>query len=306
MYVASIPGTTEEFQLGTILANSPISFYALGLVLGPLTSAVSELYGRRIVYFISLPLSIAFNVVGGSANKFRIVVIARFMSALAGSPCLTVSAGTLNDIWDVQQDKLGTLFILLFVLSIIWATDLGALIGEAVVRDRGGDWRWTFWLTSILLGLVMPTVLAIPETFKAQILRDRAKRFRKPTQSRGNLKSLIVTSLFRPLHMFFVEPLVWPTALVQAVSQAILFCFYVAYPLILKGVYQFSDYEVGLAFLPLFIGSLLAVPVVAFFDKTKYQKEKELAAQEGRPVNPEARLYPAMVGCILEPISLFW
>ena len=61
-----------------------------------------------------------------------------------------------------------------------------------------------------------------------------------------------------------------------------------------------------MAFGPLVVGSLLAVPVVGLFDKLTYQKAREEALRSGRTVAPEKRLYPAMLGSITLPISLFW
>jgi hypothetical protein len=118
--------------------------------------------------------------------------------------------------------------------------------------------------------------------------------------------TLLNISFGRPLHMLVAEPLVWPTALRVGVSQAVVFCFYVAFPLIFQEIYDFTAYQVGLVFLPLFVGSALGLPIVSYFDRVKYQREKELAKQERRPISLEERLYPAIVGSILMPISLFW
>jgi len=61
-----------------------------------------------------------------------------------------------------------------------------------------------------------------------------------------------------------------------------------------------------MAFGPLVIGSLLAIPITAFFDRVTYQPARAAALLSGSVVAPEKRLYPAMIGSILLPISLFW
>jgi MFS family permease len=186
---------------------------------------------------------------------------------------------------------------------MVISTELGPLIGATIIQ--GQDWRWTFWIASIFIGLSIAVVLPNPETYKPEILRRRAKKM-KIEVSRRELKSVVLVAVGRPLHMLVTEPIMWPTALVVAVYQAILFCFYVAYPLMFERVYLFTTFKVGLAFIPLLVGSLLAIPIVAYLDKAKYQKEKADAEREGRPIRPESRLYAAMVGSILMPISLFW
>lgn len=60
-----------------------------------------------------------------------------------------------------------------------------------------------------------------------------------------------------------------------------------------------------MAFAPLLVGAILAVPVLALFDKLTYQKAREYAIASGATVLPERRLYPAMLSVILFPISLF-
>jgi hypothetical protein len=106
--------------------------------------------------------------------------------------------------------------------------------------------------------------------------------------------------------MMVVEPIIFPTGLVLAVTQSVVFAYYVGYALLFERVYGFSQFKVGMAFGPLVVGSLLAVPVVALFDKLTYQKAREEALSLGKTVAPEKRLYPAMLGSITLPISLFW
>ena len=102
--------------------------------------------------------------------------------------------------------------------------------------------------------------------------------------------------------MMIVEPIVFPTGLVLAVTQSVVFAYYIAYALLFESVYGFTQYQVGMAFTPLLIGTLLAVPVVALFDKLTYRR----VVERGGKVRPELRLFPAMLGSVLLPASLFW
>ena len=91
----------------------------------------------------------------------------------------------------------------------------------------------------------------------------------------------------------------------MAVTQSVVFAYYVAYAILFKDVYKFSQYQVGMAFGPILVGGVLAVPVVAVFDRLTYQKARAAAIHSGTTVLPEKRLSPAMLGVILLPISLF-
>ena len=93
--------------------------------------------------------------------------------------------------------------------------------------------------------------------------------------------------------------------MVLAVTQSILFAYYLTYAILFEDVYGFSQFQVGMAFAPLLVGSLIAIPVLGLFDRLSYQKYRAAAIRSGSVVLPEKRLYPAMLGSILLPISLF-
>ena len=107
--------------------------------------------------------------------------------------------------------------------------------------------------------------------------------------------------------MILVEPVVFPTGLACAITQSVVFVYYVAYAMLFEETYGFTQYQVGMAFGPLLVGAtVLAIPVLALFDKLTYQKAREQAIQNGQAVKPEKRLYPAMLSSITLSISLFW
>lgn len=290
--------------MSTTLAIAPITLYAAGLGVGALISTASaEVLGRTIVYRTTLPLALAFTILGGSATEFRVLAVARILAGIFASPCITIGVGVLNDIWDTSLEKTGTLFAVGLVLFIIWATQMGPMMGEAVVQAHG--WRWTFWLTAIFLGISLLTSFLIPETYKPEILRRRAKKLALSIPSRDGF-TIFIVAIGRPLHMLATEPILLPAAIVTAIFQACLFFFYVAYALVFQEIYFFTPYQVGMCFGPFLVGSILAVPVIGLFDKLTYQKAREEAIQAGRTVEPEKRLYPAMLGSILLPIAIFW
>jgi hypothetical protein len=146
----------------------------------------------------------------------------------------------------------------------------------------------------------------LQETFHPQIIRTRAKKMGKTLPPRGTNVSVFLTAIGRPLHMMIIEPIIFPTGLVLAITQSVVFAYYIAYALLFERVYGFSQFKVGMAFGPLVVGTLLAVPVLALFDKLTYQKARAEALRLGKTVTPEKRLYPAMLSSFTLPLSLFW
>ncbi|KAL4861652.1 major facilitator superfamily domain-containing protein, partial [Aspergillus spectabilis] len=305
IYVASIPGVIEQFGVSTTVAISPISIYCLGQTIGPpITTSFSEFFGRKWIMRLSIPLALLFTGLGGAAKNFETLAVCRFLSSLAIAPAGTVSVGIVNDLWDVALSKTGTFLALMVALMNLLPAAIGPSTGAALVATTD-DWRWTFWLNAIVLGVIVLLTFPVPETYQPYRVKAHNKKNGTPTAP-TDYKRIVRLAFTRPLHMLFTEPIVFPTSLACAILQAILFCWYIAYPGIFERVYQFSEKEQGLAFLPILGGNILGIIVIGICDKLKYQKAREAAMQTGAKVEPELRLYAACVGSITAPISIFW
>lgn len=169
------------------------------------------------------------------------------------------------------------------------ATEVGPITGEAIVED--GGWRWMFWLTAMLVGVCFMAMLLVPETYGPKIRRKMLKLPRR------NLWNCLAPTFVRPIHMLLVEPIIFPTAAIVTMGQVVVFVFYASYPLVLTRVYQFTPYETGLAFIPLVIGSLLALPIMSVVMKRRKKSSNP---------QPEDSLPAGSIAGILLPISLFW
>jgi MFS family permease len=305
IYVASIPGVIQKFEVSTTLAISPISLYCLGQVIGPpIAASFSEFFGRKWIMRISILLALVFTAIGGAASNFGTLAACRFLASLAIAPAGTICVGILNDLWDVALSKTGTLLALIVALMNLLPAAIGPSTGAALVSSTD-DWRWTFWLNAIILGAIILLTFPVPETYHPYRLKTSNKK-KGISGSHTDYKRILRVAFARPLHMLFTEPIVFPTSLACAIMQAILFCWYIAYPVIFARVYQFTEKEQGLAFLPIMGGNLLGVLVIGICDKLKYQKAREVAMSTGGKVEPELRLYAACVGSICAPISIFW
>jgi MFS family permease len=201
----------EDFNISTTLAISPTSLYGYGLAIGSLfATAASESFGRRIVYQVTIPLSLVFTILGGSAQNFVTLAVARFLAGIFSGPCLTVGVGVLNDLWNVSLDKTGTAFAVLYALFSIYATQIGPMASGSVMESR--SWRWTFWLSAILTGLMAVSAFLLPETYVPEILRSQAKLGNRPVPPRGAAMNVFLVSVGRPLHMIIIEPVSFSTS----------------------------------------------------------------------------------------------
>lgn len=86
-----------RFNVTRFVAVLPLSFYVLGFLIGPLVAApISELYGRLVIYRVTLPVLCMFTAIAGATNNFPLLVVARLLAGTWGSGALAVGAGKLH------------------------------------------------------------------------------------------------------------------------------------------------------------------------------------------------------------------
>lgn len=201
----------------------------------------------------------------------------------------------------------GGLATVLVTSTFFFGPSIGPLIGGYTIETRG-DWRWLMWVMLLFSGPIWIAILFSQETSKKELLKRRAKKRGLPGPPRppiaAALKVLLVVTLIRPLKMMLVEPIVASWAIYHAFVFGVLFAFFGSYPYVFVSVYGFSEGQVGLAFMGIFVGTLLAVITFGVINKTIYEEKKRQAAN-GRP-RPEERLYTSMLGAFGIPIALFW
>ncbi|RPB17190.1 MFS general substrate transporter [Morchella conica CCBAS932] len=307
IYTPGVPQISKDFHVTPTVALLGLSVYSLGLGLGPIIGApISETQGRKAVYVLTLPLSLLFTLGAGLAQNFETLLVCRFLSGAFGSPALAVGAGTIADIWVLEEG--GGLATVLVILAPFMGPALGPLIGGYTVLRR--SWEWLMWALLIVgLPIYLLTFLT-SETYKKVILARRAKSRGIPVPPGPTgvqaAKVLLTITLIRPLHMLVTEPIVGFISLYAAFSFGVLFAFFASFPYVFGAVYGFDSGSVGLAFLGLLFGLFLAVGTFAVFDRTWYAAAREKAKLEGKATEPEHRLYASMAGSLGIPISLFW
>lgn len=185
-------------------------------------------------------------------------------------------------------------------------------IGGFVAQYK--NWRWTQWCILFVTAAIYVLVIFTEETYKKIILKKRAKRLgiappKKTTPSGlAAVKFHLVNTLFRPLHMLFVEPIVLFLSLYTAFAFSVLFGFFAAFPYIFRRPpYNFTVSQSGLVFLAVGLGVVLAGVTGIIIDRLVYQQHHHAAVKAGKvSAVPEHRLYAAMMGSLGLPIGVFW
>ncbi|QLQ81388.1 hypothetical protein HG537_0F01490 [Torulaspora globosa] len=331
LYVSGVPELVARYHINQTLALAGLTFYLLGsaTVIG---APLSEVFGRKPIYLFSLPISMLFTMgVGLSNGHMRIILPLRFFSGVFASPALSVGSGTVMDIFDMDEVSVAMTF---FCLAPFLGPVISPIMGGFATKSQG--WRWSQWIQLIAGGLILPFIAIMPETHKGVILRRRAKKnnvnLKKLSKEdqKAFLKLTMTITIFRPIKMLFVEPIVLVFSVYVAFIFAVLFGFFEAYQVIYHGIYHMGFGVSGLPFLGIGIGLWLGSLFYLYLDRkylfpkapegtpdltpeerqskrtAPYRGHRDPETNELLPVVPERFLLACKFGSVALPIALFW
>lgn len=166
----------------------------------------------------------------------------------------------------------------------------------------------------MIAGATIVLIIFLPETYGPILLSRRAQRLRKRDPSsraiaprdleETDIRQLLTVVLTRPLRMFLFEPIVTTTCTYLALVYAIFYMSFQAFPIIFQDVYGLSPGVTGLAYLPIFGGAALSLPIFWTWDNVLARATERNASWIHR--EEYRRLPLACLGGPLFVISLFW
>ena len=258
---------------------------------------------------------IVFNILSAVASSIGMLIVTRLLSSGAAASVVAVGAGTIADIWDVSER--GTA-IGVFYLGILATNGLGPVVGGALTQKWG--WRSTQWFLAIYGGTLFVGILfCLPETFRGQcrILQEKPG---SNVQGKRTVRSRITSSLtitrriiFDPLRA--IAYIRYPAILLLIYLASITWGIYMFLCISLQqsfadAPYHFSALVVGLTFLPLSTGLILASTLGGRWSDFVMTREAKKAGRydsSGALIyRPEDRLGVALIPLILYPSALIW
>lgn len=98
-YTTGIPQMMTELNAPEPVVTLGLTTYLIGLAIGSVILApLSEIFGRRPVYIVSMLLFVLLIIPCGLATSMAEILVVRFVGALAGSVMIANCVGTLSDI----------------------------------------------------------------------------------------------------------------------------------------------------------------------------------------------------------------
>lgn len=315
LYVSGVPELMEAFGASQLLCLSGLTFYLVGLALGPVFMApLSEIIGRRWIYITSFPLSMLFTMGIGLAKNIRTVLILRFFCGYIASPALSIAGGSVSDLWSNSPSEM-SIAVALFCVAPFLGPIIGPIVGGFAAEYKG--WEWTMWVSLMFSGFVLPFIVLCPETYKPIILVNRAKKrgikVITPKFNMNYVKSVLSVTLFKPLEMLVVEPIVSLLSIYIAFVFAVLFGFFEAFPIIFRGVYHMDLGVSGLPFIGVGLGLIFGVLFYIVLDLFYYFPKNPDGTRGNFDENgkiiwdaPEKKLLVGKIGAVCLPVALFW
>lgn len=155
------------------------------------------------------------------------------------------------------------------------------------------------------------TLLLLRETYAYTILKRKTRRLQRETGNES-LRSALDTSrdpkdffkksIVRPLKMLFLSPIVTLLSLYLATLYGYQYLMFTTIPRVFEGQYGFSKSSVGLVYLGMGVGFLVALVISGVYsDKIV----TSLTKRYGGTAKPEYRLPFLIIGAWLIPVGLF-
>ncbi|OBT66962.1 hypothetical protein VE03_04212 [Pseudogymnoascus sp. 23342-1-I1] len=310
IYTATYEQILPEFHTSRIVATVGLSLFIFGLGCGPMLLApLSEFYGRRPIYLVSFAFFIIWLIPSAVAQNMATILVSRFLDGFSGSAFLSVAGGSVYDLYS-RDDLQAPMMV--FTASPFIGPVLGPLLGGFI--NQYTHWRWTYYVLLIWNFVLWVLIfLFVPETYHPVLLRNKARKIRADTGderykapmelSTKTIPHEIRISLYRPFQLLALEFMVLNLCVFSGFLLGILYLFFGAFPLVFRNNHGFTLSQIGLTFLGLLVGMLIALAT----DPLWYKNYRRLIKQNENDggAEPEHRLPPAIAGSVLVPIGIF-
>ncbi|KAJ5290147.1 uncharacterized protein N7443_010400 [Penicillium atrosanguineum] len=297
----------EEFGIGrTFSIFLFVSLYLIGQCIGGIIfPSYSEASGRRRLYIISTSLYSVCCVIAGVVPHIAGVAVGRFFSGLLSAIPTIIVAGSIEDMFN-SKDRVWLVFIWALASNI--GLTLGPIMSTYITVELG--WKWLFYVAAIVTAMNALALGFVRESRPSLLLEREVAKVRKDTgistlralnpDHTPDLRTFARQALFRPVHLFFTEPIVCMVSVMSAVAFAIIYLFTEALPLVYEAM-GFSEESSNLPFIAISIGLMLGLLTRIKDHHTVLQHE-----EQNIPLEPEAKLVGFSIGAPMLAGGLWW
>ncbi len=291
IYLPALNVIAADFGITATQVNLTVTTYMILQGIAPMfVGGLADTAGRRPAYFICFALYILANILLAETTSYAGLLVLRCLQSAGSSSTVALCQAVVADI--ITSAERGQ-YIGITVIPIVLAPSLGPVLGGILSQYLG--WRSIFWFLTILAGVTFALfVLFFPETCRAivddgsvrphafyrtafQLLREAHAR-RKVNKAAASddpdnvLHRTSTSATGKPLKFQAPNLLASLTILAQKEIGLLLFYSSIAFagfytiatamPSQLARNYGFNDLVIGLMYLPIAGGSLVAAFVM--------------------------------------------
>ncbi|CAK7898518.1 multidrug resistance protein 1 [[Candida] anglica] len=312
IYTPGIDELMSDWGLSRVMATLPLTLFVIGYGIGPMVlSPFSEnvTIGRTSIYIITLFIFFILQIPTALAPNIASLCVLRLIGGFFASAALATGGASVGDVLSLPYVPIG---LAMWSIGTVCGPSLGPLVGAVFSQLVG--WRWTFWFMACISGgsfIVLSFFL--PETYGPTLLYRKAQRLRALTQnenivSAGEIenmnvttKEMVVKTLWRPIEISLFEPVVLLINLYISMVYSVMYLWFEAFPIVFIEIYHFNLIEMGVAFVGILIGVLVAAVVYIPITYRTFT----IKALAGKETVPESFLPLAIFGSVCMPIGLF-
>jgi MFS family permease len=309
MMAPAIDAIAVDLNMSKTESTMALSVYLLATAFAPLViGPLSEVYGRKSIFHMTNIFFLAWNLTCGFANSKGLLIASRLLAGFGASAVYSLAYGVLGDVWSAEQRGRSLSMYLLIPLT---GSAVGPIVGGFVVEYS--TWRWMFWATTILQGILeASSLLLFYESYGPVLLRRRAEKLRNDTgdsryhaavERRESGRSTlwkISRSLSRPLRLLIFHPIIQIQAILQGINYGLLYFALASFSALHVSAYGDSVAMSGLHYIAICIGTIsgsqLCGPLMDF-------AYKRLTNSRGGTATPELRIPLLLPGVFFAPIG---
>lgn len=167
-----------------------------------------------------------------------------------------------------------------------------------------------FHFAAIVTGVVSFLLIGIRESRPSMILGREVAKIRNQTgidtlkalnpDHTPDLRTFMRVALFRPIQLFFTEPIVFLVSMISAIAFAMVYLFTEALP----PVYQSMGFSNGTSTLP-FLAICIGL-VAGFLTRIKDYRKITSAEEQNLVLEPEDKLFGFCIGAPMLACGLWW
>lgn len=158
----ALPTIAGEFEAFESFAWVGTAYLVTSTIATPLLGKLSDLYGRRIIFQITMGIFIVGSVLCGASQSMGQLIAARAVQGIGGGGIQALAFAILGDILPPRERGR---YIGYFTLAFVGAALFGPLLGGFIIDNY--TWPWIFYVNvpfCLVVGAITHVALRLPFT----------------------------------------------------------------------------------------------------------------------------------------------